>query len=128
RYPMAYFPETDVSSDTLQRTEYTTRHPDLGPTCWYAVRAGDKSAPRGAWQHIELPTYASELRGRVAFAWPAMDAFYEEDERLMGHAADSYHPSTSAKLHVTSWFVIMTASSPIPSGRSSCANPALRRA
>ncbi|HKN59483.1 MAG TPA: DUF427 domain-containing protein, partial [Gemmatimonadaceae bacterium] len=91
RYPMAYFPETDVSSDTLQRTEYTTRHPDLGPTCWYAVRAGDKSAPRGAWQHIELPTYASELRGRVAFAWPAMDAFYEEDERLMGHAADSYH-------------------------------------
>src|SRR5437016_14249679 len=32
RYPMAYFPETDVSSDTLQRTEYTTRHPDLGPT------------------------------------------------------------------------------------------------
>src|SRR2546429_4625437 len=75
---------------TLQRTEYTTRHPDLGPTCWYAVRAGDKSAPRGAWQHIELPTYASELRGRVAFAWPAMDAFYEEDERIMGHAADSY--------------------------------------
>jgi uncharacterized protein (DUF427 family) len=91
RYPMAYFPETDVSSDTLQRTEYTTRHPDLGPTCWYAVRAGDKSAPRGAWQHIELPTYASELRGRVAFAWPAMDAFYEEDERIVGHAADSYH-------------------------------------
>jgi uncharacterized protein (DUF427 family) len=91
RYPMAYFPETDVSSDTLQRTEYATRHPDLGPTCWYAVRAGDKSAPRGAWQHIELPTYASELRGRIAFAWPAMDAFYEEDERILGHAADSYH-------------------------------------
>jgi uncharacterized protein (DUF427 family) len=27
----------------------------------------------------------------VAFAWPAMDAFYEEDERIMGHAPDSYH-------------------------------------
>jgi uncharacterized protein (DUF427 family) len=91
RYPMAYFPETDVSSDALQPTEYATRHPDLGPTCWYAVRVSDKSAPRGAWQHIELPTYASELRGRVAFAWPAMDAFYEEDERIVGHAADSYH-------------------------------------
>ena len=91
RYPMAYFPETDISPDTLHRTEHATRHPDLGPTCWYAVRAGDKSAPRGAWQHIDLPTYASELQGRVAFAWPAMDAFYEEDERIMGHAADSYH-------------------------------------
>ncbi len=45
----------------------------------------------GAWQHIELPKYASELQGRIAFAWPAMDAFYEEDERILGHAADSYH-------------------------------------
>jgi uncharacterized protein (DUF427 family) len=40
---------------------------------------------------IDLPAYASDLRARVAFAWPAMDAFYEEDERIMGHAADSFH-------------------------------------
>jgi uncharacterized protein (DUF427 family) len=31
------------------------------------------------------------LQDRVAFAWPATDAFYEEDERIVGHAADSYH-------------------------------------
>src|ERR1044072_2621374 len=91
RYPIAYFPESDIPPDTLQRSEHTTRHPDLGTTSWYTVRAGDKSAPRGAWQHIELPTYANELKDRIAFAWPAMDAFYEEDERIMGHAADSYH-------------------------------------
>ena len=90
-YPMAYFPEAEVSPDTLQRGEHTTRHPDLGLTSWYTVRAGEKSAPRGAWQHIELPAYARELQARVAFAWPAMDAFYEEDERIVGHAADSYH-------------------------------------
>ena len=90
-YPMAYFPETDVSPDILQRSEHTTRHPELGLTCWYTVRAGDKSAPRGAWQHIDLPAYASELQARVAFNWPAMDSFYEEDERIVGHAADSYH-------------------------------------
>jgi uncharacterized protein (DUF427 family) len=91
RYPVAYFPETDVSSGTLQRTEYTTRHRDLGLTSWYTVRAGEQSAQRGAWQHVELPDYASELRGRVAFAWRAMEAFYEEDDRIVGHAADSYH-------------------------------------
>jgi uncharacterized protein (DUF427 family) len=91
RYPMAYFPETDVSPDTLQRTGHSTRHPELGLTSWYSVRAGEKTAARGAWQHIELPSHASEFRGRVAFAWPAMDAFYEEDERIMGHAADNYH-------------------------------------
>jgi uncharacterized protein (DUF427 family) len=91
RYPVAYFPEADVSPGTLQRTDYTTRHEDLGLTSWYNVRAGEKSASRRAWQHIELPAYASEFQGRVAFAWPAMDAFYEEDERILGHAADRYH-------------------------------------
>jgi uncharacterized protein (DUF427 family) len=90
-YPMAYFPETDISPGTLERTDHTTRHPDLGPTSWYTVRAGQQSAPRGAWQHVELPEYASEVQARVAFAWHAMDAFYEEEERIVGHAADSYH-------------------------------------
>jgi uncharacterized protein (DUF427 family) len=91
RYPVAYFPETDSSSDILEASENSTRHRDLGLTRWYTVRAGGKSAPRGAWQHIELPAHAGELQGRIAFSWPAMDAFYEEDERITGHAADSYH-------------------------------------
>src|SRR5215470_3275678 len=68
RYPVAYFPEADVSRDTLQRTEHTTRHPELGPTCWYTVRAGERSAPKGAWQHIEPPAHASDFRAHVAFA------------------------------------------------------------
>jgi len=91
RYPMAYFPLAALAPDTLQHTDYTTRHPDLGITSWYVVRAGGKSAARGAWQFTGPPSYASEFQGRIAFAWPAMDAFYEEDERIMGHAADSYH-------------------------------------
>jgi uncharacterized protein (DUF427 family) len=91
RYPVAYFPKTDVSPDTLQRTEHETTHHDLGLTSWYTVRADPQIAPRGAWQHIDLPAHASELEGRVAFSWSAMDAFYEEDERIIGHAADSYH-------------------------------------
>jgi uncharacterized protein (DUF427 family) len=91
RYPVAYFPQTDIVPDTLQRTDHTTRHRDLGLTSWYAVRAGERSAPRAAWQHIDPPAYASELQTRVAFAWTAMDAFYEEDERILGHAADPYH-------------------------------------
>jgi uncharacterized protein (DUF427 family) len=91
RYPVAYFPETDVSPGTLERSEHTTRHQDLGLTLWYTVRAGEQSAPRGAWQHTDLPAYARDLQARVAFAWTAMEAFYEEDERIVGHAADSYH-------------------------------------
>jgi uncharacterized protein (DUF427 family) len=105
RYPVAYFPETDVSPNVLESTEYTTQHSELGVTSWYSVRADEQHiAPRGAWQHTGLPVHASELQGRVAFAWRAMDAFYEEDERILGHAADPYHRidirKTSRKLIV----------------------------
>ena len=91
RYPVAYFPLGDISPDVLEPSEHTTRHRDLGTTSWYTVRAGSQSKPRAAWQHTELPDHADMLKGRVAFGWRAMDAFYEEDERIVGHAADMYH-------------------------------------
>jgi uncharacterized protein (DUF427 family) len=91
RYPVAYFPLRDIADGVLQPSDYTTRHADLGLTSWYTARSGDQSKQRAAWQHTELPSYAAELKGRVAFAWRAMDAFYEEDERVVGHAADAYH-------------------------------------
>jgi uncharacterized protein (DUF427 family) len=91
RYPVAYFPLEDVVDGVLHATGHTTRHRDLGPTTWYTVRAGTGDRQRAAYRHVELPDHAGELRDRVAFAWRAMDAFYEEDERIVGHAADSYH-------------------------------------
>jgi uncharacterized protein (DUF427 family) len=91
RYPVAYFPLEDVATGTLEPGEHSTDHRDLGTTSWFTVRAGEHSRPRAAWQHTGLPGYAAELKGRVAFAWRAMDAFYEEDERIVGHAADAYH-------------------------------------
>jgi uncharacterized protein (DUF427 family) len=91
RYPVAYFPLGDISAEVLELSDHTTQHRDLGMTAWYAVRAGSQDKARAAWQHTELPDYASELKGRVAFAWRIMDAFYEEDQRIVGHAADPYH-------------------------------------
>jgi uncharacterized protein (DUF427 family) len=91
RYPVAYFPRGDIAAGALELSDHTSDHRELGATAWYVVSAGEKSAPRGAWQHMELPAYARELEERVAFAWRAMDSFYEEDERIVGHAADGYH-------------------------------------
>jgi uncharacterized protein (DUF427 family) len=91
RYPVAYFPRGDIRADALAPSDHGTEHPELGTTAWYVVRHGDRESPRGAWQHTALPGYAPILADRVAFAWHAMDAFYEEDERILGHAADTYH-------------------------------------
>jgi uncharacterized protein (DUF427 family) len=90
-YPVAYFPGTAVRDDVLLPTTRSTRHRELGATAWFTVRAGARNAERAAWKYTDPPAYADELRNRVAFAWRAMDAFYEEDERIVGHAADPYH-------------------------------------
>jgi len=91
RYPVAYFPAGAIADGVLEPDGHTTEHRDLGATAWYTVRAGTGSKPRAAWRHTGLPRYAGELEGRTAFAWRAMDAFYEEDERIIGHATDAYH-------------------------------------
>jgi len=92
RYPVAYFPIADIDPDVLQPTDHESTHADLGRTKWFDVVGRDgQIARRGAWQHVDPPVQAAPLRETIAFAWRAMDAFYEEDERILGHAADPYH-------------------------------------
>jgi uncharacterized protein (DUF427 family) len=91
RYPIAYFPIGDFAEGALRPTDHRSDHADLGETAWFEVVGGSRHAARGAWQHVDLPDHAAILRGKVALAWRAMDGFYEEDERILGHAADPYH-------------------------------------
>jgi len=91
RYPVAYFPIEDFADGALVATDHRSTHDDLGETAWFEVAGGTRSAARGAWQHVALPEHAAILEGKVALAWRAMDAFYEEDDRILGHAADPYH-------------------------------------
>jgi uncharacterized protein (DUF427 family) len=90
-YPVAYFPIADIRPGVLVDENRTTQHRDLGATAWFTVTAGERDAARAAWRYTALPAHANDLRDRVAVAWRAMDAFYEEDERIVGHAADPYH-------------------------------------
>ncbi|WP_433679175.1 DUF427 domain-containing protein [Nocardia sp. CA-119907] len=91
RYPVAFFPRADIREGVLAPETHTTTHRDLGTTTWFSVHTADNQAQRAAWQYTDLPAYATVLRDRVAFAWRLMDAFYEEDDRIVGHAADLYH-------------------------------------
>jgi uncharacterized protein (DUF427 family) len=91
RYPVAYFPLADFAEGALRPIEHRSEHRDLGETAWFEVVGGSRQAARGAWQHVALPDHAAVLEGKVALAWRAMDGFYEEDDRILGHAADPYH-------------------------------------
>ncbi len=90
RYPVAYFPIAAVHPGLLVSETRTTQHRDLGDTAWFTLVVGDRRAAHSAWQFTALPDYASELRERVAFAWRGVDAFYEEDDRIVGHAAVAF--------------------------------------
>jgi uncharacterized protein (DUF427 family) len=104
RYPVAYFPRRDVCEHILLEEGHVTEHADLGPVKWFTAQTARRDVKRAAWQFDSLPSHAAVLAGCVAFAWRAMDAFYEEDERIVGHAADPYHRldirSTSRQLVV----------------------------
>jgi uncharacterized protein (DUF427 family) len=91
RYPVAYFPRGDIEAGLLIAEDRVTEHRDLGDTQWFTVKAEEREINHAAWQHTALPPHATVLDGRLALAWRAMDAFYEENERIVGHAADAYH-------------------------------------
>jgi uncharacterized protein (DUF427 family) len=91
RYPVAYFPVSDISPGVLAAEDRVTQHPELGAVAWFGVQCAYRDVKHAAWQYTALPSYAGVLEGRVAFAWRAVDAFYEEDDRIVGHAADAYH-------------------------------------
>src|SRR4029453_10869512 len=92
RYPVAYFPIGDIDQGVLRQSEHGDTHADLGKTEWFDVVGGDgETTRRGAWRHVDPPAQAAALRDTVAVAWRLMDAFYEEDQRILGHAADPYH-------------------------------------
>ena len=91
RYPVAYFPGRHRPG-VLQPTDARHHAPDLGTTAWLhrpGRRPSKPSGPHGGSR--TCPPTRAMLRDRVAFAWHPMDAFYEEDERIVGHAADLYH-------------------------------------
>src|SRR5262245_59968803 len=91
RYPVAYFPVADIEGGVLEPADHETTHADPGRTTRFdVVGGGGRIAKRSAWQHVDSPPQAAALRDAVALAWRAMDAFYEEDERILGHAADPY--------------------------------------
>jgi uncharacterized protein (DUF427 family) len=91
QYPVAYFPAADVDPGLLHRSSTRSAHRQLGETHWWSLAIDGRRFEDVAWSHPSPPRHAQQLAGLIAFVWGAMDAFYEEDEPISGHAADPYH-------------------------------------
>src|SRR3954462_4650580 len=86
-YPAYYFPLADVRAE-LKPDGCGVHSPSRGDARTFTVRTSGAEAPGAALRYEESPI--EELRDLVRFDWPAMDAWFEEDEEVFTHPRDPY--------------------------------------
>ncbi|NIJ14545.1 uncharacterized protein (DUF427 family) [Saccharomonospora amisosensis] len=87
-YPTYYFPRADVRTELFVPTRQTRRSPSRGEGKVSTLRVGDREAEGAVTEYPDSPIEA--LRDRVRLDWPAMDAWFEEDEEVFTHARDPH--------------------------------------
>jgi uncharacterized protein (DUF427 family) len=89
--PVLYVPLADVDPAALERADHTTHCPFKGDASYWHVRVGDRLVENALWAYEDPKPEAAWLRGFGSLYWNKADAWYEEDERLLGHLRDPYH-------------------------------------
>ena len=89
--PVLYFPAGDVRPGLLEQTEHHTHCPFKGEASYWTLRAGDRVAENAVWGYPDPGPDAHWLRGYLACYWDAMEAWYDEDERVHGGLRDPFH-------------------------------------
>jgi uncharacterized protein (DUF427 family) len=90
RLPVFYFPLDDVRHNVLQVTDYVTQSSLKGDATYWTIKVGDRTAENAAWTYREPLPGGPPIKGYAAFYWNKMDAWYEEDQQVFGHARDPY--------------------------------------
>ena len=91
RLPQLFVPLEDIRDDVLVDNRPGDADPHKGPETRWTLRVADRVAEDAAWGFEQPPPEAGWLRGRVTVEWDAMDAWFDEDEEVVGHLRDPYH-------------------------------------
>jgi uncharacterized protein (DUF427 family) len=89
--PVYYFPIEDVRMELLSPSQRRTHCPRKGDASYLSIRVGGRAAENAVWRYERPIEGCPDISQYVAFYWNAMDAWYEEDEEVFGHAHDPYH-------------------------------------
>jgi uncharacterized protein (DUF427 family) len=104
RLMVLYFPLADVDQSVLEPSEHTTASSAKGTATYWNVQVGDRTAENAVWAYAAPPAGAPPMAGHVAFHYSAMDAWYQEDERVYAHPRDPYH---RVDVHASSRHVVV---------------------
>ena len=91
-YPNYYFPKSDVRMDLLERSDRAGGDDPRGEKVFWHLTVGGRRAQDAAFTYRNPPTdRQADLDGYLTFDWPAMDAWFEEDDQIYVHARNPYH-------------------------------------
>jgi uncharacterized protein (DUF427 family) len=85
-----YFPLEDVRQEVLEATDHHTHSPLKEEASYWTIHVDGCVVENAAWSYPSPPPTGPRVKGYVAFYWNKMDAWYEEDEQVYGHARDPY--------------------------------------
>ena len=88
--PAYYFPKEDVRMDLFTASKHKTQCPQKGEAAYWSVRSASKAAENAAWSYANPLPAAAAIKDHIAFDWPKMDKWMEEDEELFKHARDPF--------------------------------------
>ncbi len=89
--PRIYAPLQDYRSDVLTPTDTSTHCPFKGDANYWTVRADGKEIADGLWGYAEPTDAAPFLLGFAALYEEKVDAWFVEEDRVVGHLRDPYH-------------------------------------
>lgn len=90
--PQLYVLEDDLRADLLEPTEHRTHCPHKGDASYWSFRVADRVADNAVWAYLTPNDEASWLGGGYrGIYFEAMDAWFDEDEEIVGHLRDPYH-------------------------------------
>jgi uncharacterized protein (DUF427 family) len=86
-HPQYYIPLDDIDHSLLVDEERQQKRPQ-GLAYRFGLRSGSETRPGAVrvYRHDALPG----LEATARFAWPALDAWYEEDEQVFVHPRNPY--------------------------------------
>ena len=87
-YPTYYSPLADVREELLAPDGGVTHSPSRGDGRTFTVEAGGEARPGAAVRYDQ--SAFEDLREAIRFDWQAIDAWFEEDERVFTHPRDPY--------------------------------------
>ncbi|MCZ6637956.1 MAG: DUF427 domain-containing protein [Alphaproteobacteria bacterium] len=88
--PVYYFPRQDVRLDSLTRTEHVSYCPFKGTAVYWTLGVARQSSENAVWSYENPFDEVLPIKDWMAFYWDEIDAWYEEDEEVLGSPRDPH--------------------------------------